>query len=80
MGLRDKLRRLEESTEGLYETLRLPDGTKVHYTGGEMLDAMSAAIHGQEHHLLPYVRQMDTNQGMPGLIRALEGSWSRENG
>ena len=75
MGLRDKLKRLEAETEGFYETLRLLDGTKVRYTGEEMLDAVIAAIHQEEHHLLPYIRQIDTNQGMPGLIRALEGSW-----
>jgi hypothetical protein len=78
MGLRDKLRHLERETEGFYHTLTLPDGTKVRYTGEEIVDAMIAAIHQEEHRLLPYIRQIDTNQGMPGLVRALEGSW--ENG
>jgi hypothetical protein len=38
-----------------------------------MLEALLAAIDGQEHRLLPYLRQMPTREGMPGLIRALEG-------
>jgi hypothetical protein len=31
-----------------------------------------AAIHQEEHRLLPYVRKMDTKQGMPGMIWAHE--------
>jgi hypothetical protein len=78
VGLRDKLSRLETETEGLYQTLTLPDGTKVHFTGEEMVDAVIAAIHQEEHHLLPYIRKKDTNQGMPGLVRALEASHSHD--
>lgn len=77
MGLEDRLRRLEDASEGLYQTLTLPDGRTIFYTPEEAVDAMSAVIHQEEHRLLPYVRQMDTNQGMVGLIRSLEGSWSR---
>jgi hypothetical protein len=43
-----------------------------------MVDAVIAAIHQQEHCLLPYIRQIDTNQGMPGLVRALEASHSHD--
>lgn len=74
MGLRDRLRRLEEQSEGLYMALTLPDGTTVRYTGEEMVGATLAAIDQEEHPLLPYLRQMNTREGMPGLIRALEGS------
>ena len=42
------------------------------------MDALIAAIHQDEHHLLHYIRQMDTKEGMPGLIRALEESHARE--
>jgi hypothetical protein len=80
VGLRDKLVRLQKATEGLYETLHLPDGTEVRYHHKEMLEAMSAAIHQGEHRLLPYIHRTDTNRGMPGLIRALDGSRSREHG
>ncbi len=73
-SLRSRLERLELEAAGLYETLHLPDGTGMLYTGEEMLDALSAAIRHEEHRLLPHVRQVDTNEGMPGLIRALEES------
>jgi len=69
------MRRLERNAGPLYGTLRLPDGTEIRYEGGEMLDALLAAIDGQEHRLLPYLRQAGpgTNEGMPGIIRAIEG-------
>ena len=72
MGLRDRLRRLEQDAE-LGGTLTLPDGTAVRYGPGEMLDALYAAMEGQEHRLLPYLRQIPTREGMPGLVRAIEG-------
>lgn len=74
MGIRGRLERLETEAAGLYETLRLPDGSAVLYTGEEMLGALSAAIRREEHRLLPRIRKVDTREGMPGLIRALEGS------
>ena len=70
--------RLERQANGLFRTLRLPDGAEVRYTSEEMMVAVIAAMHHQEHPLLPYVRQLDTNQGMPGLIRALEESRAHE--
>ena len=71
--------RLERQANGLFRTLRLPDGAEVRYTSEEMLGAVCAAIRQEEHRLLPYVRQLDTTQGMPGLIRALEESHAREH-
>jgi hypothetical protein len=72
--VRGWIKRLEREAGDLHGTLRLPEGTEIRYEGGEMLDAFLAAIDGQEHRLLPYLRQIDTTQGMPGLIRAIEGS------
>jgi hypothetical protein len=72
--------RLERQANGLFRTLRLlPDGAEVRYTSEEMLGAVCAAIRQEEHRLLPYVRQIDTTQGMPGLIRQLEESRAREH-
>jgi hypothetical protein len=34
----------------------------------------------EEHWLLPYVRQMDTTEGFPGLIRGVEESRKRVRG
>jgi hypothetical protein len=73
MGPRDRLKRLERATEGFHGTLVLPDGSEVRYTGEEMLDAILAAVDEEEHPLLPYLRQMDTAEALPGLVRALEG-------
>jgi hypothetical protein len=66
--------RLEKRANGLFRTLRLPDGTEVRYTDEEALAALSAAIRKEENRLLPHIRQMDTKEGMPRLIRAIEGS------
>jgi hypothetical protein len=74
VGLRGRLRRLEKDvpTGG---TLQLPDGTQIRYGPEEMLDALCAALEGDEHRLIPYLRQIpsEAGEGMPGLIRAIEG-------
>jgi hypothetical protein len=62
--IKNRLTRLEAKAEDYYNTLSLPDGTDICY----------AAIRQREHWLLPYVRRMDTREGMAGLIRALESS------
>jgi hypothetical protein len=78
VGLRWRLEKLERETEGFHQTLTLPDRTKVRYTGEEMVNALIAAIHQEEHHLLSHIRKIDTNHGMPGLLRALEASHSHD--
>lgn len=70
---------MEREAAEFYDTLKLPDGTEVRYTGEEMLEALCACIESREHRLLPYLRRAEpeTTQGMPGLIRAIEGSRER---
>ena len=80
MGIEHRLRPLEQEAEGLYQTLTLEDGTKVRYAPEAMLNAISAAIRGGEHRLLPLVRREGTRQGLPGLINALEASQERREG
>jgi LmbE family N-acetylglucosaminyl deacetylase len=76
--LRSALRKLEEQARQHHEVLVLPDGKQVRYTSEDMLGALSAAIRGEEEHwLLPAIRQVETNRGLPGLIRALERSRER---
>jgi hypothetical protein len=79
LGIPGRLGRLEREVSEFYETLKLPDGTEVCYTGEEMLEALCACIERREHRLLPYLRRAepDTTQGMPGLVRAIEGSRER---
>jgi hypothetical protein len=72
-----RLTKLERESEGLFQTLTLENGTKVKYAPEEVLDAISAAIHGQEHRLLAFVRRKGTRQGLAGLINALEDSGAR---
>ncbi len=74
MGLRYKIKRLEREAGPLRGTLRLPDSREVSYEREEMLEALLAAIDGHEHRLLPYLRQMPTTEGMPGVVKALERS------
>ena len=76
-GVKGRLDKLEQEAEGLYETLELPDGTEIKYEAGEMFEAFLACMDRREHPLLPYIRQTDTNQGMPRLVRALEGGRER---
>jgi hypothetical protein len=80
MGLRGKLRRLEKQAEGFCRTLTLPDGQQIRYTDEEVMAALSAAIHQQEHYLLPYIRQLGPSKGVPsmiGLVGALVESHDR---
>ena len=79
MGLRRWVRRLERGAGLLHGTLRVPDGTVIRYEPEEMLDALLAAIDGQEHRLLPYLQQADpeTSDGMPGMVREIEGTSER---
>jgi hypothetical protein len=72
-GLGRRLGKLERETEEFYEVLTLEDGTTVKYESGEGLEVLFAVLDRREHWLLPYLRAMDTNEGMPGLVRALEG-------
>ncbi len=73
MSIRRRLERLEAETEGLYNMLVLPNGEKVRYSGEEALNAMLAAIDQTEHWLLPHMRRVEVTDGLPGLIRAIEG-------
>jgi hypothetical protein len=73
-SLERRIKNLERQAGRLRGTLHLPDGRAVSYEREEMLEALLAAIDGQDHRLLPYLRQMPTAEGMPGLVRALEGS------
>lgn len=66
-GVRDRLRRVEQEAEGLYQTLTLEDGTKILYESEEMLDAISAAIRGEENRLLPVLRRRGTRRGYQAL-------------
>jgi hypothetical protein len=74
----DRLRKVEQGAEGPYQTLTLEDGTKLKYEPKEMIDAIFAAIEGRDHPLLLYIRRMDTDEGIPGLVRALEGNGDAE--
>ena len=55
-GIRVRLYRLEQESEGLYETLQLPDGTEIKYEAREMFEALCAVLDRREHPLLPYLR------------------------
>jgi hypothetical protein len=66
MGLRNWVNRLEREAGDLHGTLQLPDGTEINYEPPEMLDALLAAIEEREHRLLPYLRQIDTTEGIAG--------------
>jgi hypothetical protein len=70
--MRRRLDKLEERAFEGYGVLQLPDGTKITYGPDELLDALLAQIDCREHRLLPVLRRFETNEGLLGLIRALE--------
>jgi hypothetical protein len=72
-GIGRRLGKLERETEEFYEVLTLEDGTTVKYESAEKLEVLCALLDGREHWLLPFFRAVDTLEGMPGLVRALEG-------
>ncbi len=74
MGLRGRLKRMEREAGPHCGKLRLPDGREVSCEREELFDALLAAIDGHEHRLLPYLRQMPSREGMPGVVKALERS------
>jgi hypothetical protein len=81
--MKNRLKRLETLEGEVLGVLPLPNGERVryrrgsHHDGGDLYDAFLACMKGQEHWLLPYIRQMETTEGFPGLIRALEASRER---
>jgi hypothetical protein len=81
--MKHRLQRLEKLEGEAFGVLTLPDGTSVRYRhgslneGGDMYSAFCACMAGEEHWLLPYIRQMDSAEGFPRLIRALEDSRER---
>ncbi len=77
VGVRGRLGKLEQESEDLFQILTLEDGTRIRYEPEEMLDAISATIHGEEHRLLPFVRRKGAREGLAGLINALEASHAR---
>ncbi len=79
-GIDRRLDKLEQEAGGLYETLQLPDGSTLRYEAGEMFEALCAVLDRREHRLLSALRSIDTAEGMPGLVRALEGSRARREG
>jgi hypothetical protein len=84
--MKNRLKRLEALEGEVIGVLTLPSGESVRYRrgsahdGGDIFEAFLACMNGEEHWLLPYIRQMDTREGLPGLIRALEGSRERVKG
>lgn len=76
-SVRGRLGKLERAADGAFHTVTLDDGTKVRFQPEEMLGAISAAVRREEHWLLPVLRTLETTEGVPGLIRALEESRAR---
>lgn len=73
MGLRERLRKLEKASGGEFDTLTLPDGSEITYPTEDVYPAIVALLDGEEHYLLPYLRQAEPKTGLPGIVWALEG-------
>jgi hypothetical protein len=73
-NLRRRIRRAERMAVDRADTLVLPDGTEVRCAEGDRLDALLAAIAGEEHWLHPYLRAMDPDEEeLANLVQAIEG-------
>jgi hypothetical protein len=75
MRIRTRLDKLQKEAGELYDTLQLPDGTSVRYTGDDALSALVALMEGEEHWFLNHlqVASLDSRQVLPRLVGALEG-------
>ena len=72
---------MEQEAEGrFFETFVLPDGSEIRCEPGEVFAAVAACIDDREHPLLPTLRSVDSNRGLPGLVRALEAPRARRDG
>ena len=73
-NLRSRIRRAERMADDCADTLILPDGTEVRCAEGDRLDALLAAIDGEEHWLLPHLMAMDPGEEeLANLVQAIEG-------
>jgi hypothetical protein len=63
--------------ERLY-TLYLPNGEKVTYDTEELLEALGATIERREYPLRSALKSTEGNNGLEGLVRALEASYVKE--
>jgi hypothetical protein len=77
MGLRGRVEKLERESDASYQTLCLPDGTRVRYTFHDAMAAVRAVLGREEHWLVPYVLLAGVTTGLLGLVRALEVSCAR---
>ncbi len=74
MGLKTKLGKLEQRAKQHHATPQLIDGTEACYNIEYVLAAVEAAALQEEHWLLPHLLRMNTEPGLPGLIKALVAS------
>ena len=72
MGFLDRLTRLERKAAPPTGTLRLPDGELVRYHTEEMLSALGAVIRGEEHRLLPLIREAERVEGLAAVVKAVQ--------
>lgn len=77
---RARLEGLEARVAATRTALALPDGSRVLYAPEDALDALHAAIGGEEEPLLARFLEAETTEGLPGLCRALVGSRERVRG
>lgn len=69
MSLENRTKRLEQLSRG--GVLKMSDGTEIKHGPNELFDALVAETKGEEHRLLPYIKQTQGELGE--LFRALEG-------
>jgi hypothetical protein len=73
-SLRSQIWKTKRVADDRAGTLVLPDGTEVRCAEGDRLDALLAAIAGDDHRLLPVLRAMDpSEEELANLVRAIEG-------
>jgi hypothetical protein len=73
-NLKSRIRKIERMADNCADTLVLPTGEVVRVGEGERLDALLAAIDGEEHWLLPHLMAMDpAEEELANLVQAIEG-------
>jgi len=74
MGLRTRVKRLEQKTREHYDVLLIPGEPEIFYTAEDGQAAFFAALDQEEHWLLPYFRRAEPTVPLVALIQMLTRS------
>jgi|GEM_PF-5192131 len=72
MKLSSRVARLEQSFKAVTASLIMRDGRRVQVSDVNILDCLVAAMHGEEHPLLPTVRDATREEGSGKILGLIQ--------